>query len=51
MVTKLDGSAKGGIVVALADKFKKPIYAVGLGEKIEDLQEFDARSFARSLVE
>ncbi len=51
VVTKLDGSAKGGIVVALADKFKKPIYAIGLGEKIEDLQEFDAKAFARSLVE
>ncbi len=51
VVTKLDGSAKGGILVALADQFKKPIYAVGLGEKIEDLQEFEAKSFARSLVE
>ncbi len=50
VITKLDGSAKGGIVVALADKYKKPIYAIGLGEKIEDLQEFDAKSFARSLV-
>lgn len=50
VITKLDGSAKGGIVVALADKYKKPIYAVGLGEKIEDLQEFDAKSFARDLV-
>lgn len=50
VVTKLDGSAKGGILVALADKFKKPIYAIGLGEKIEDLQEFDAKSFAKSLV-
>ncbi|MDX2082884.1 MAG: signal recognition particle-docking protein FtsY [Rickettsiales bacterium] len=51
IITKLDGSAKGGIVVALADKFKKPIYAVGLGEKIEDLQEFDAVQFAKNLVE
>lgn len=50
VITKLDGSAKGGIVVALADKFKKPIYAIGLGEKIEDLQEFDAKNFAKSLV-
>jgi len=50
VVTKLDGSAKGGIVVALADKFKKPIYAIGLGEKIEDLQEFDAKVFAKSLM-
>ncbi len=51
VITKLDGSAKGGILVALADQFKKPIYAVGMGEKIEDLQEFEAKSFARSLVE
>ncbi len=50
IITKLDGSAKGGVVVALADKFKKPIYAIGLGEKIEDLQEFDAKSFAKDLV-
>jgi fused signal recognition particle receptor len=50
VITKLDGSAKGGIVVALADKYKKPIYAIGLGEKIEDLQEFDAKSFAKSLM-
>lgn len=50
VVTKLDGSAKGGVVVALADKFKKPIYAIGLGEKIEDLQEFNAKNFARDLV-
>ena len=50
IITKLDGSAKGGIVVALANQFKKPIYAIGIGEKIEDLQEFDAKSFARSLV-
>lgn len=50
VITKLDGSAKGGIVVSLADSYKKPIYAIGIGEKIEDLQEFDAASFARSLV-
>lgn len=50
VITKLDGSAKGGIVVSLADQFKKPIYAVGLGEKIEDLQEFNAKNFADNLV-
>jgi fused signal recognition particle receptor len=50
VITKLDGSAKGGIVVALAQKFKKPIYAIGVGEKIEDLQEFDAKNFAMNLV-
>lgn len=50
IITKLDGTAKGGIVVALAQKFNKPIYAIGIGEKIEDLQEFDAGAFAKNLV-
>ena len=50
IVTKLDGSAKGGVVVALADKFKLPIYAVGVGEDIEDLQPFHPEEFARTLV-
>lgn len=50
VITKLDGSAKGGILVALAQRFKKPIYAIGVGEKIEDLQEFDAAVFAKNLV-
>lgn len=50
VITKLDGSAKGGIVVALAENFQKPIYAIGVGEKIEDLQEFDATDFAKNLV-
>lgn len=50
IITKLDGSAKGGVVVALAEQFKKPIYAIGVGEKIVDLQEFNATDFARNLV-
>ncbi len=50
IVTKLDGSAKGGVVVALADKFKLPIYAVGVGEKIDDLRNFDPQDFANGLV-
>ena len=50
VVTKLDGSAKGGVVVALADKFGLPIFAVGVGEDIEDLQPFHAEEFASSLV-
>lgn len=50
IITKLDGSAKGGIIVALADKFKLPIYAVGVGESIEDLKEFDEKEFADALV-
>jgi fused signal recognition particle receptor len=50
IVTKLDGSAKGGVVVALADRFGLPIYAVGVGEDIEDLQPFKPEAFARALV-
>jgi fused signal recognition particle receptor len=50
VVTKLDGSAKGGVVVALADRFGLPIYAVGVGEDIEDLQPFKPAAFARALV-
>jgi fused signal recognition particle receptor len=50
IVTKLDGSARGGIVVALAEKFGLPIHAVGTGEQIADLREFDAAEFARALV-
>ncbi|MDD4616305.1 MAG: signal recognition particle-docking protein FtsY [Alphaproteobacteria bacterium] len=50
VVTKLDGSAKGGVIVALADRFKLPIYAVGVGEQAEDLQPFMAEDFAKALV-
>ena len=50
VVTKLDGSARGGIVISLADKFGLPIYAVGVGEKAEDLQPFHAHEFAKGLV-
>ena len=50
VVTKLDGSARGGIVVALAEEFGLPIHAVGVGEKAGDLRPFDAAEFARGLV-
>ena len=50
IITKLDGSAKGGIVVALLDKYKIPLYAIGVGEKIEDLQEFNADNFAKNII-
>lgn len=50
VVTKLDGTAKGGVVISLADTFKLPIHAIGVGEGIEDLQAFNAQDFARSLV-
>jgi fused signal recognition particle receptor len=49
-VTKLDGSAKGGVVVALAQEFAIPLHMVGVGEKAEDLRPFDAGEFARGLV-
>jgi fused signal recognition particle receptor len=50
IVTKLDGSARGGIVVALADEFSLPVHAVGTGEQAGDLRPFDAAEFARALV-
>jgi fused signal recognition particle receptor len=50
VMTKLDGSAKGGVVVALAEQFGLPVHAVGVGEGIDDLQPFSARAFARSLM-
>jgi fused signal recognition particle receptor len=50
VVTKLDGSARGGIVVALAETFGIPVHAVGVGEKASDLRPFDARDYANGLV-
>ena len=50
IITKLDGSAKGGVVVSLAEKFKIPIHAVGVGEGLDDLQSFEAVSFSKALV-
>jgi len=50
IVTKLDGSARGGVVVALAEAFGLPVQAVGVGEQAADLRPFDATDFARGLV-
>lgn len=50
IITKLDGSSRGGIVVAIARNFSLPIYGIGIGEKIDDLQEFNAKSYAWNLV-
>jgi len=50
IVTKLDGSAKGGIVIALAETFGLPVHAVGVGEGADDLQAFTARDFANALT-
>ncbi|MFD2738478.1 signal recognition particle-docking protein FtsY [Sulfitobacter aestuarii] len=50
VMTKLDGTAKGGVLVALADKFGLPIHAIGIGEQIDDLQAFDPDEFAAALI-
>ena len=49
-MTKLDGTARGGILVAIAEKFKVPVHFIGVGEGIDDLAPFSARDFARALV-
>ena len=48
-VTKLDGTAKGGVVIGISDQFKIPVKYIGLGEGIEDLQVFRKREFVNSL--
>jgi fused signal recognition particle receptor len=50
VMTKLDGTARGGILVALAEKFRLPVHFIGVGERVEDLEPFDARDFARALA-
>jgi fused signal recognition particle receptor len=50
IMTKLDGTAKGGILIALAKKFNLPIIALGLGEKEDDLQIFNSKDFAKALI-
>ena len=50
IITKLDGTAKGGALISIANKYEIPISYVGLGEKIEDLVEFDSREFSRSIL-
>jgi len=51
IVTKLDGTAKGGVLAAIARERPVPVYFVGVGEKLEDLETFDAREFAQALIE
>ena len=48
-VTKLDGTAKGGVVIGISDQFKIPVKYIGLGEGIDDLQVFDKKSFVQTL--
>lgn len=50
VITKLDSTAKGGVVVSLADSYKLPIHYIGVGEKVEDLQPFEAKDFAKALM-
>jgi fused signal recognition particle receptor len=50
ILTKLDSSAKGGVLVALAERFQLPVHAIGVGEGLEDLRPFEAASFARLLL-
>jgi fused signal recognition particle receptor len=50
VLTKLDGTAKGGVLVALAEKFQLPVHAIGVGEGADDLRPFEAKAFARGLL-
>ena len=50
VMTKLDGTARGGILVAIAEKFKLPVHYIGVGETVDDLEPFEARDFARAIA-
>ena len=50
IINKMDGSSKGGILVSIVDKFKKPVLAVGVGEGIEDIENFDVDEFVSGLL-
>jgi fused signal recognition particle receptor len=50
VMTKLDGTARGGILVAIAEKFKLPVHFIGVGETADDLEPFEARDFARAIA-
>ncbi|MEE0894579.1 MAG: signal recognition particle-docking protein FtsY, partial [Bacteroidales bacterium] len=50
-LTKLDGTAKGGVVIGISDQFKVPVRYIGLGEQMEDLQIFNTKAFVDSLFE
>jgi fused signal recognition particle receptor len=51
VLTKLDGTAKGGVILGIADQLKLPVRYVGVGERVEDLREFDAEEFVEALFE
>ena len=50
VMTKLDGTARGGILVAIAERFKLPVHFIGIGEGRDDLEPFAARDFARAIA-
>jgi fused signal recognition particle receptor len=50
VMTKLDGTARGGILVAIAEQFELPIHFIGVGEGVNDLESFEARDFARAIA-
>ena len=50
IITKIDGTAKGGALISIAKKYEIPIHFVGLGEKAEDLQKFSAKEFSSSML-
>ena len=51
VLTKLDGTAKGGVILGIADQLKIPVRYIGIGEKVEDLRPFDADEFVDALFE
>ena len=50
IMNKMDGTAKGGILVSIVHEFRKPIYAIGIGEGVDDLQEFNVDNYIKSLL-
>jgi len=50
VVTKLDGTARGGVLIALAEKFSLPVHAIGIGEGEDDLRPFDSTTFANNIM-
>ncbi len=51
VLTKLDGTAKGGVILGICDELKVPVRFIGIGEKVADLREFEAREFVDALYE
>jgi fused signal recognition particle receptor len=49
VLTKLDGTAKGGVILGIVDQHKIPVRFIGLGERVEDLREFDAQTFVEAM--